>query len=269
MKILIINLEHEKERLAFQTTQMKQLGLAFEKLPAVTVADIPKQELAIRSSQWERPMRDVEVACLYSHQRAWKIVAKGNEPVLILEDDALLSSKTPEILKCLEQQNTANHVTLEIRGRKKVLGRETVKLSENAVLSRLYQDRTGAGAYIIWPTAASILLENSDNAAGLADAVIAAAYEMSSWQVEPAAAMQLDQCNHYGIKSPLITSSTISVNTNDKPSSTNVFMSLNFKRRRLFSQLRMGLRQLFNIHRAERRFATIEIGDYQYHISAD
>ncbi|MCP4183079.1 MAG: glycosyltransferase family 25 protein [Hyphomicrobiales bacterium] len=253
----------------FQTAQMKFLGLDFEKLPAVTVNDISAPELALRASQWERPMRNTEVACLYSHRLAWQKVAQGNEPVLILEDDALLSSKTPEILTGLERQNIANHVTLEIRGRKKLLGQKAVKLINGTVLSRLFQDRTGAGAYVIWPDAASILLKTSDKAAGLADAIIAGAYEMSSWQVEPAAALQLDQCDHYGIKSPLVTRSTIGINSNDKPAAPNLFLLLNFKRRRLVSQLRMGLRQLFNITRARRRFATIEIQHYQHHISAD
>ena len=269
MKILIINLERDKKRMEFQSAQMKRLGLDFERLPAITVNDISEPELALRASQWERPMRKTEVACLYSHRRAWKRVAHGNEPVLVLEDDALLSKKTPEILASLERQSIANHVTLEIRGRKKVLGEETLKLINGTVLSRLYQDRTGAGAYVIWPDAASILLKTSDRAARLADAIIAGAYEMSSWQVEPAAAMQLDQCDHYGVKSPLVTRSTIGVNSSDKPPASSLFLLLNFKRRRLVSQLRMGIRQLINITKAKRRFATIEIEDYQHHISAD
>jgi glycosyl transferase family 25 len=269
MRILIINLEREKQRMKFQTAQMKLLGLDFERLPAVTVNDIREPELTLCASQWERPMRNVEVACLYSHRLAWQRVAQGNEPVLILEDDALLSSKTPEILAGLERQSIANHVTLEIRGRKKVLGQKAVKLINGTVWSRLYQDRPGAGAYVIWPDAASILLKTSDKAAGLADAIIAGAYEMSSWQVEPAAAMQLDQCDHYGIKSPLVTLSTIGVDSSDKPPAPNFFLLLNFKRRRLASQFRMGLRQLFNITRARHRFAAIEIKDYQHHISAD
>lgn len=269
MRILIINLEQEKQRLEFQTAQMKHLGLDFERLAALTVNDISEPELTWRASQWERPMRKTEVACLYSHRLAWQKVAQGNEPVLILEDDALLSSKTPKILAGLERQNLANHVTLEIRGRKKLLGQKTVKLTNGTVLSRLYQDRTGAGAYVIWPDAASILLKTSDKAAGLADAIIAGTYEISSWQVEPAAAMQLDQCDHYGIESPLLTHSTIGVSSSDKPAAANFFLLLNFKRRRLVSQLRMGLRQLFNVTRARRRFVTIAIEDYQHHISAD
>jgi len=269
MRILIINLAHEKQRMKFQTAQMKRLGLDFERLPALTVDDIGEPDLTWRAAQWERPMRKTEVACLYSHQRAWQMVAEGNEPVLILEDDALLSSKTPEILASLQQQTQANHVTLEIRGRKKILGHETIKLTNDTVLSRLYQDRTGAGAYVIWPDAATILLNRSHKTAGLADAIIAGCYHISSWQVEPAAAMQLDQCDHYGIKSPLVTRSTIGVNSSDKPAAAGFIQLLNFKRRRLVSQLRMGLRQLSSLARARRRFVAIEIRDYQHHIASD
>ncbi len=267
MRILIINLDHEKQRMEFQNGQMKRLGLKFERLPAITTDDIPPRELATRALQWERPLREVEVACLYSHRSAWNIVAQGNKPVLILEDDVLLSSKTPKILSSLENAKNADHVTLEIRGRKKLLGLEAVKLNDNTFMSRLYQDRTGAGAYVLWPKAALVLLEKSGSAAGLADAVIAAAYEISSWQIEPAAAMQLDQCASYGIDSPLETVSAISLNSNDKPSSADLLMSLNFRCRRYVSQLRMGLRHLSSLTRARRRFAKVEISDFQAHIT--
>ena len=266
MKILIINLDRETERMAFQETQMLRLGLQFERLPAITVTDIDQTELAVRAEQWERPMRHSEVACLFSHREAWKIVAAGNGPILILEDDALLSTKTPQILTALENLDCADHVSLEIRSRQKLLDFKSKTLCDNTVFTRLYQDRSGAAAYILWPKGARKLLNRSDRAAGLSDAIIAAAYEMSSWQIEPAAAMQLDQCQAYGIAAPLETTSTIGVNSSDKPRAKTFASLFVFKRRRIASQLRMGLRKITNIHRARHRYAKVEIDDFRSHI---
>ncbi len=122
-------------------------------------------------------MRESEVACLKSHQSAWQIVTKHKEPVLILEDDALLSNKTPKLLIALTQTQSIDHVTLEVRSRKKLLAKSAIALSPSMNLVRLYQDRTGAAAYVLWPKGAEILLERSRHAAGLAHAVPLAATE--------------------------------------------------------------------------------------------
>ncbi len=267
MRTLIINLDGEKQRMAFQIDQMQRLGLDYKRLPAITVADIPAEEIAEKAAQWERPMRAAEVACLYSHCVAWKMVAKANKPMLILEDDALLSSQVPEILAKLDGYNSADHVTLEARSRKKILAHSPQKLTEKSNILRLFQDRTGAAAYILWPRGAEILLQKAAIAAGLADAIIAATYEMSSWQIEPAAAIQLDQCTAYGVGSPLETKSTIDSRTNQKPSPDGLFSSLKFKWRRIKAQLRMGLRQFSSQTKAGRRFVTVEIEDFQVHIN--
>jgi len=267
VKILVINLDSAKDRLAFQKQQMKRLSLEFERLPATTIQDIDLGDLSTLQTQWERPMRSSEIACLYSHRSAWRIVAEGNQPVLILEDDALLSSKVPAILKSLENSNSLDHATLEIRGRKKILAKNSQPLNKYTDITRLYQDRTGAAAYVLWPRGANILLKHSDHAAGLADAIIAAAYELSSWQVEPAAAMQLDQCDAYGIKTLLKTASSIGSNANDKPSPANAISAVKYKWRRIISQLRMGLHQLSTIAKANRRLVEVEIDDFRVHIN--
>ena len=267
MKILIINLKSDTQRLNFQRRQMARLGLKFERLSATTAEQIPAAELANQAGQWERPMRETEVACLYSHRAAWKSVAHSNTPALILEDDALLSSKLPNILQALSLRQDLDHVTLEIRSRKKLLAKETLPLPPSGTLVRLYQDRTGAGAYVLWPRGAKILLQNSNRAAGLADAIIAAAYDMRSFQIEPAAAMQLDQCENYGVTSPLQTQTTIGTKSSQKPSAIGLSDEFKFKTRRIKSQLRMGLRQLTKITKARRRFVAVEIDDFQAHIS--
>lgn len=268
MKILIINLDSETHRMDFQQAQMKVLGLVYQRLRATRKADLPADQLDYLTNQWERPMRVSEVACLFSHAAAWQIIANGTEPVLVLEDDALLSSRTPEILKALKTLEGLDHVTLEVRGRKKILAKKARALTDEANLVHLYKDRSGAGAYVLWPNGAQILLDNSAKKPGLSDAVIARSYQLSSWQVEPAPAMQLDQCDKFNLDSPIETTSAIGSSATHKPRPNGSIATLKFKIRRILSQIRMGLRQLRSSRVANRRYVAVEIRDFEAHILA-
>ena len=107
-------------------------------------------------------------------------------------------------------------------------------------LLRLYQDRSGAAAYLLWPAGAKKLLNNASRAAGLADAVICRAYELLSYQLEPAGAVQLDCASTYGITPPIQTHSAIAA----APEAEDNRWAPDFRLRRIGAQVRMGLRML-------------------------
>lgn len=258
MKIFVINLDAANDRLDFQTRQMAALGLDFERLPAIGVADLDPVEAARMAGQWERPMRQVEVACLMSHRLAWRWIADGGEPALVLEDDAILCDRIGEVLAALADVDHADHVTLEVCGRRKLLADRGARLTEHTTLTRLYQDRNGAGAYVLWPAGARRLLDRSNRAAGLADAIINSAYEMASYQVEPACALQLLLCETYGVTGYPSSPSTIDQGDADKPAPDSAFAAIRFKARRLAAQTRIAWRQLSHIGRAHRRFVRLE-----------
>ncbi len=253
MDILIINLPRHAERRAFQTKQLEQLGLAFDWVPATDVRGMDPKLFAQLQNTWERPMRDVEVACYLSHLSAWRIVAERKRPALILEDDAYLSTDVPAILKALEGQSF-DLVTLEVRGRKKVVGKQSNPLTAAATLVPLYQDRTGAAGYVLSPSGAQKLLAKaSDGKAAIADAFISSHYELDAYQVEPAAIIQIDMCEHYGIPAPIQTTSSIGAVARP-PASEGANA---FKVRRILSQLRMGGRALSVMHKAQRRLIPV------------
>jgi len=256
MRILVINLDRATERLAFQQAQMQALGLSFTRLAAVDISSLPQDIDEAYWNGWERPMRPAERACLISHRRAWEEIAEGTEPVLVLEDDAVLSDKLPALLGSLEDRRDLDHVTLETRGRKKLLAKDDIG---SLPLRRLYQDRSGAAAYILWPSGAAKLLARSARHGAIADAVICAAYELASFQADPALAVQLDRCAHYGLPEPITTRSSISDVSSKREKPT-----LSFRLRRIKAQLRMGLRQLGNIIRAERRQVALRREDFAY-----
>lgn len=255
MKALLINLDQATERLAFQTRQLSALGIAFERVVA-TGTDAPEVITQPYWLTWERPMRPAERACLVSHQRVWQAVAEGDAPVLVLEDDAILSRDLPNLLEKLRTATDMDYVSLESRGRKKLVAR----FGHPALpLRRLYQDRSGAAAYVLWPAGARKLLAASEIKAGLADAVICACYELDAYQADPPLALQSDQCASHGIPDPLSTRSSISATgqRSDKG-------DLAFRLRRIKAQVRMAVRHARHAHHATRERLNIIPSQFSY-----
>ena len=242
MRVLIINLATATTRMTFQAAQMAALGLVWERIEAATPETLPTPPDDLRWQRWQRPMRETEIAVLTSHATAWERVKAADIPHLIIEDDALLASDTPAFLRKIEVESGLDHVTLEVRNRKKLVGRR----HPNLPMRRLYQDRTGAAAYVLWPQGAGKLLSHAAARAGLADAVISTTYKMNSWQADPALAVQIDQCATYGIAQPIATESSIS---SVPPPSRHGHYHI----RRITAQFFLGLRHLSKSAVAKRR----------------
>lgn len=256
MQCVIINLPRSVERQAFQARQMQSLGLTAEFLTAVDENSLGSAVYEDLRNRWERPMRKSEVSCFLSHRNAWSWVLASGRPALILEDDALLAHSVGAVLESLGHCTHLDLVTLETRGRKKIMGKTAQKLSSGHHLVPLYQDRTGAAAYVLWPSGAQKLLEKaSQGHAGLADAFISSHYALSAWQIEPAQAIQLDMCAMYQIPAPIVTQSTISVG--EKPL-TQQRAARSFRCKRVRSQLRMAARALSVLGKATRREVAID-----------
>ena len=255
MKIYVINLLKATERRIFQEQQLQKLGLIdnVEFLKAVSVDDLQNVDTNLLMG-WERPLRLAELACYQSHFYAWQRVLENQTPALILEDDALLTTDISEILNSLEKSQNYNYITLETRSRKKLLGKAR-PLTNNYSISRLYQDRTGAAAYILYPSGAKILIDKAKRTSpALADAFISSTYELNAYQIEPAAAIQIDQCETYNILSPIKIVSNIS--TSKKPKIVNLPMIkiLKFKKKRIYTQFSFFVRQILLFSLAQKKF---------------
>ena len=259
MKTLVINLINARDRRSFQQEQLSFYGFDYEFLNAVSIDDISQNTYQTHYQDWQRPLKKTEVACYYSHRSAWLRVIKDNQPILIMEDDALISKHLASLLVTLEQIKGADLVNLENRGRKKFVSKIAKPIGNHTKLLKLYQDRTGAACYILWPSGAKKLLECENNKGiALADAHITSCHQINAFQVEPAAAIQLDYCEHYQIKNPTyqaLAESSVSSRYNKKGHWL-------FWIRRLYNQFKLGLRQLSLVGRAQRRFIDINPRDF-------
>ena len=257
MKALVLNLAAETGRMGFQAAQLDRLGIPFERLEAVTPATLSPPAEDPYWTRWERPMRVTEMAALASHRAAWVRIAAGEAPRLVLEDDALLAPATAEFLATVQRLRGIDHITLEERGRKKLLSREP---HPEAPMRRLWQDRTGAAAYILWPGGAARLVARTAARPGLADGVLCAAYELSSWQADPALAIQLDQCARHGMTPPIPVRSAIGAAAKPDRTALPAADRRRYRLRRIGAQLRMALRQLRRLPGAERRHVALAPG---------
>ena len=261
MKIFVINLPNAIERRQFQEEQLSKLDLDYEILKATSIDDISVEKYDKHYLDWQRPLRNSEVACYFSHRSAWKKIIDSNKPALILEDDALLSKYTTEILDSINELSHIDLLQLEVRSRKKLIKKQGVKISSTHTMYRLYQDRTGAAGYVLWPSGAKKLLAHEGmNGIGLADAHIASCYSIKSYQVEPAAIIQLDQCDDYDVENihkKNLSESTVSNARNSKG-------SLYFRMKRIAAQFKIGLHvaKILSTTSSSRRLIIVRSDDF-------
>ena len=250
MNIFVINLSSDVERRQFQKQQLSELRLDYKILNAISIDDINKETYKKHYFDWQRPLRNTEVACYFSHRSAWQKIINKNMPALILEDDALLSKCVPELLKSFTNKKNVDFISLEVAGRKKFISKIGQDTACNSKLFRLYQDRNGAAGYILWPSGAKKLLQYElENGIALADAQIASCNTLLSYQIEPAAMIQLCQCNNYDI--PNIYSDEIQISTVSEPNNPKVYAIFWIKR--ITAQAKLGLHILSLVIKSKRR----------------
>jgi len=259
VQIFVINLTSAIERRKLQIAQLTNLGLEYEILAATSIDDINEATYKKHYFDWQRPLRKTEVACYYSHRSAWNRVIKSKKPALIIEDDAILSRFLPKLLNNLNTIKNTDLINLENRSRKKFVAKSHMDIDCNSKLLKLYQDRTGAAGYILWPSGANKLIQFEKNKGiSLADAHITSCYSLKAFQVEPSPIIQLDQCRDYGVANSYTnfdSKSTVS-------SSHNYKGGVYFILKRLLYQLKLAFRQLLILTKSQRRYISIRNSDF-------
>jgi glycosyl transferase family 25 len=257
MEIIVINLDRAKERMAFQCRQFDRLGLQFSRLSA----DCPSHRVNFEKYQhsWQRPLSYSEVSLFFNHKKIWDKIIQENTPKLILEDDAYLAENTPAFLKKLANLNNIDYLNIEARGGKqrKLVAKKPYYNLEQIALFRLYQGRSGAGGYILWPDGAKKLLDRvAQGKIGIVDKFINSSYSLNAYQLEPAILIQLDMCESYNLTAPIDTHSYIDSKIRN---SGNFFKNIKYKLRRLKGELKIALNALLHFYHAEKR--AIKISD--------
>jgi glycosyl transferase, family 25 len=108
VKVYILTIKRNSERLAFLSQRLRQLGLEYEAIEGIDGAQITDEEAAkidvsFHYNLYGVKMSKYEVAAALSHRKVYKVMLnEGVRKALILEDDAFPLSCTPEIINALE-----------------------------------------------------------------------------------------------------------------------------------------------------------------------
>ena len=248
----------------FMTKQMNDLSLKFHRINAISEKDPIFKNSQKYWNTWERPLKNTEKACLLSHILAWKTIVRNNQPALILEDDAYLSIDTNLVLQSASKLEGIDFLSLEVRFKKKLLSKKRKKLSYGYSFSKLYQNGSGAAAYILWPGGAEKLILRASKQVALTDALISNFRKLNTFQIEPACALQLDCLYLHNIKSPIEHYSIINNGKNFERPFFEKGTRLSFLRKRLISQILKGFQQLYLMPICEKRHINLEKSKFGY-----
>lgn len=158
MKVYLINLDKDKDRLAAADAQLKRLGVAYERVSAVYAKELPQKELddAVDKFRWwcamGRPVMMGEIGCAMSH---YSIYRQMTDPVCVLEDDVILDDRFPEVLAYVEQ-----HID-PTRPQVILLSNHTKRIPDLPNLPNLQTSKSDmyTEGYVLTPSAAQALLK--------------------------------------------------------------------------------------------------------------
>lgn len=250
--VYIISLASAKHRRAFQEAQAQRLGFGPIWSEAVSAIDISDEFFLQHAFQWERALKKTEVACFMSHLNLWRIIAVGNSPAVVLEDDVILGGHWFENIRTLAQNAQADCICLEAWG-KKMLG--TTQMVGHLKLRRLHLNSAGAAAYLLWPSGAKRLLSKYEQqGVALADAFINQIYNWSVWQLVPANAVQMNVAPDYGLPELPYSESLIAREMHVSAKVPTITLACTMKRRRFEGELKKARLRLCSLLRIRRCF---------------
>ena len=190
MDIYYINLASRTDRRAFMERQFATLDLKASRIEALTPA-----ALGMKSSDMPRPSRQSphvtpgDLACVASHEQAYRsFLADGGSFGLVLEDDALLSSRLPTFLAAFDAAKPiVDMVRIETSGSGTRIKRSAGRIA-GIDLAKPFGWEGGAAGYIVSKRAAKFLLDTPATRLRSLDEVLfdpfgALAGELVRWQV--------------------------------------------------------------------------------------
>lgn len=147
-----INLASRPDRRAFMEEQFERLEMAVERIEAVTTGEVTSDRMAPHLDPLNSTaMSQVEVACLLSHERAWRaFLDTGAEHAMILEDDLVMSEGMPHFLDAtLHADLGVDLMKLETYRQNIRLGRVRRLVGDRCTVRQLLSSHLGTAAYII------------------------------------------------------------------------------------------------------------------------
>jgi glycosyl transferase family 25 len=260
MKAVYINLASAPERRRLMELQAERLSLEIERFAAVSVSDLQSEAPLGVERDALRRITEAELGCFLSHRTLWSRIVQTDAPCLILEDDVILSPKLPKLLSSAESLQGVEFLNLENWYTRRLLAKSPVALNQQLSMYRVFRDRNGSGAYILWPRGARRLLAGAAQISTAVDVYIHGLRGLQSFQVEPALAVQIQLMRRMGLSPPLGTPTTIQQMHNAATTTlTKIIAAIAF----LSERIDRRLQRIVLWRRAEYRVVKMHKGDFE------
>lgn len=200
MKAYVINLEKDTDRLRFMTDRLNELGIEFERIPAIAADEMAPDMMeylrAPRADGFTVRWKQSEAACFFSHGKVWEKISHDTDPYgLVFEDDVHLSGDLraftdsddwiPADAQIIRIETSTNRLLLD-RGLQ----------ANGRAVARVLSTAWCAGAYILSRETAQYLVSLEQPLYDHTDAYLfshersALARTLKTYQVYPALAVQ-------------------------------------------------------------------------------
>ena len=163
----VINLAGSDERWETTSARLKELQVPFERFAAVDGREKPHPLFAryddkLREKYRRRVLSGGELGCFASHFKLWEKCIELDTPIMVMEDDIVISDSFPEALKIAEEHAEDipylrfAGITLKGRPHKKVKQFGSFELTEHI------RGPAGTQCYFISPKAAKVFIQHAD-----------------------------------------------------------------------------------------------------------
>ena len=174
MRIIVINLKQDTDRRKRIETRLQELGLQWERFPAVDGRQLTSRHEALidRDAQAARGLRipPGAIGCWLSHHQSQQMVADGTEPMaLILEDDISINDDLPQVLESIERGAAGRFDVIRLHRYKPRRKFVAVRRVGNGALGFVRPTDSGTQAYVITQEAAGRLITSIPRMVQLAD----------------------------------------------------------------------------------------------------
>lgn len=172
----VINLDSSKDRLTSISQRLKELGVSFERIPAVNGRALSEQQISEitypynhfeSKVRFTRELTKGEVGCFLSHRKCWeRLLESDHQWALIMEDDIQISSLARPYILSSEWIPSGVDICqlscLKAIEHGRVL-EETITLCENvSLVAPLAPTPLGTQCYLISRKVAQIALDLSE-----------------------------------------------------------------------------------------------------------
>jgi glycosyl transferase, family 25 len=162
-RVLVISLASSVQRRAVIGRRLDELGLDYEFFDgvdgrALDLSALPDYDGRRRRLFFGKDLTPGEVGCLLSHRAVYRRVAHENAPVLVLEDDAILSDDVPVVLSAIMKQEKTWDVVRFLDSEKTLKKKKIIAdLGGGYALAKVYGTPGGAYATLLSAKAAARL----------------------------------------------------------------------------------------------------------------